>query len=266
MMNFHEIIGNFGNCTSKNPCGEDEGDCNNDSQCKEGNKCGTSNCRDSLGFHIQIDCCYSIEEDFCTLENPCSVDEGDCDSHDVCQGSLVCGLNNCPKLLGYDSVDDCCYNATLGGEDFCSTENPCAKDEGDCDSDNECQDTLVCGLHNCPNSPQFSPDVDCCWDQSICQYPDYIGDSYCDDGNNNEECGWDDGDCCGDYVNTDYCYDCFCLDPDDEDYDNSQSRKNKQSEKVEKMLKNEMLINPYIKDHPMHEEVGMSPNSKLRNI
>ena len=41
-------------------------------------------------------------------------------------------------------------------------------------------------------------------------------DTYCDDQNNTEECGWDGGDCCGDNTNTDwnqYCSDCQCLDP-----------------------------------------------------
>ena len=33
------------------------------------------------------------------------------------------------------------------------------------------------------------------------------------DDNNNEECGWDGGDCCGDNVNTQYCSACECLDP-----------------------------------------------------
>ena len=43
--------------------------------------------------------------------------------------------------------------------------------------------------------------------------PSRFGDNYCDDDNNNEECGWDGGDCCGDNVNTQYCSACECLDP-----------------------------------------------------
>ena len=41
----------------------------------------------------------------------------------------------------------------------------------------------------------------------------WTGDNYCDDINNNMECGYDGGDCCGCDVNTDYCTDCQCLDP-----------------------------------------------------
>merc|ERR1719433_1441998 len=46
-----------------------------------------------------------------------------------------------------------------------------------------------------------------------CGSPQWFGDNYCDDENNNAECGWDGGDCCGDNVNTQYCSACECLDP-----------------------------------------------------
>ena len=36
-----------------------------------------------------------MEEDFCTHENPCGVEQGDCDSNDMCMAGLICGLNNC---------------------------------------------------------------------------------------------------------------------------------------------------------------------------
>merc|ERR1712051_867422 len=39
------------------------------------------------------------------------------------------------------------------------------------------------------------------------------GDNYCDDNLNTDNCKWDGGDCCGD-VNTNYCTDCSCLDPE----------------------------------------------------
>ena len=56
------------------------------------------------------------EDDFCTPENPCGEDQGDCDTHDECQDGLVCGSNNCPVSLGFDSEVDCC---TLPG--LCTT-------------------------------------------------------------------------------------------------------------------------------------------------
>jgi len=45
---------------------------------------------------------------------------------------------------------------------------------------------------------------------------EWIGDDYCDDGNNNEECQWDGGDCCQGEDAPDgwdiYCSECQCLD------------------------------------------------------
>ena len=48
---------------------------------------------------------------------------------------------------------------------------------------------------------------------SSCKHPNWKGDNYCDDENNNEGCEWDGGDCCGDDVRTNYCSKCQCLDP-----------------------------------------------------
>ena len=42
-------------------------------------------------------------------------------------------------------------------------------------------------------------------------YFDYIGDGFCDDGNNNADCEYDGGDCCGLDINTDYCDECNCF-------------------------------------------------------
>ena len=98
---------------------------------------------------------------FCSCNN-CAEWEGDCNSHSECQYDLVCGLNNCPASLGFNSDVDCCYNATLGDEDFCTTEAPCGDDKGDCDSNNECQSSLFCGYNNCPVSLGFNSEIDCC--------------------------------------------------------------------------------------------------------
>ena len=46
---------------------------------------------------------------------PCGDDQGDCDSNFECLDGLVCGLNNCPDSLGYDSEFDCCYGAIVIG-------------------------------------------------------------------------------------------------------------------------------------------------------
>ena len=38
----------------------------------------------------------------------------------------------------------------------------------------------------------------------------WIADGYCDDINNNLDCTYDGGDCCGPNVNTQYCTECMC--------------------------------------------------------
>ena len=114
-----------------------------------------------------MDCCYQAsvgDDDFCTTANPCGEDEGDCDSSNECQSNLYCHNGvNCPDHLGFHSEFDCCYAPTVGDENFCTTDNPCGIDEGDCDSSNECQTNLFCDIANsCPAYNGFASDVNCC--------------------------------------------------------------------------------------------------------
>ena len=76
---------------------------------------------------------------------------------------LHCGLNNCQESLGYDPEMDCCIEAILGEGDFCALGIPCAVNEGDCDSNEECEIELFCGSNNCPDSLGFDVEVDCCF-------------------------------------------------------------------------------------------------------
>ena len=43
----------------------------------------------------------------CTLGNPCSEGEGDCDKDVDCKGELICGTNNCDNSFP-NSNFDCC--------------------------------------------------------------------------------------------------------------------------------------------------------------
>merc|ERR1719361_914324 len=61
-----------------------------------------------------------------------------------------------------------------------------------------------------PSPPSPTPPSDACGS------PQWQGDNYCDDENNNAGCGYDGGDCCGDDVNTQYCSACECLDPSEQ--------------------------------------------------
>ena len=44
-----------------------------------------------------------------------------------------------------------------------------------------------------------------------CFYSDLIGNGFCNDEANTDECNYDGGDCCGTCVNSEFCSDCVCL-------------------------------------------------------
>ena len=110
------------------------------------------------------------EDDFCTSENQCETNQGDCDTHDECQDGLACGSNNCPDYLGFHSEFDCCYVPTVGDEHFCTNANPCAVNEGDCDSNNQCKTNLFCDpTSSCLAYLGFTSGVNCCSTGSQCK-------------------------------------------------------------------------------------------------
>ena len=39
---------------------------------------------------------------------------------------------------------------------------------------------------------------------------EWISDGFCDDMNNNEDCDYDGGDCCGTLTNKEFCLECLC--------------------------------------------------------
>jgi len=70
-----------------------------------------------------------------------------------------------------------------------------------------------------PTTTTASPTTTTAPPSTGCGFPQWQGDGYCDDDNNNDGCDYDGGDCCGDDVNTKYCTECECLDPDFEEDD-----------------------------------------------
>ena len=96
---------------------------------------------------------------FCSCQS-CSENEGDCDFNHHCQDDLECG--DCPASFGFDYNTDCCYASVIGNENYCTWDEPCDIDEGDCDIDDECKDWAFCGSNNCPDSFDVSSPVDCC--------------------------------------------------------------------------------------------------------
>ena len=57
-----------------------------------------------------------------------------------------------------DSFTGCDWTGSQWG--CCTSLNPCGVAEGDCDSDDECSDDLICGTDNCPGIFPFN--ADCC--------------------------------------------------------------------------------------------------------
>ena len=67
-----------------------------------------------------------------------------------------------PKMVESDLFAGNGTGTTLDW-DFCSSNNPCAEREGDCDNDAQCAQGFVCGGDNCRDFwNQAEPNADCC--------------------------------------------------------------------------------------------------------
>ena len=105
----------------------------------------------------------------------------------------------------------------------CDDENNnagCNWDDGACCGDDV--DKTFCTLCECfgPVPPNPSPPTTVPTTLSTstpttggCGLPEWATDEFCDDVNNNAGCNWDDGACCGDNVDKEYCTLCECRDP-----------------------------------------------------
>ena len=112
---------------AKSPCREGQGDCDSDSECEGSLVCGRMNCMNKT----IADCCtkpcdsdldctnqecssdihqcrldsYSTKWSMCSQDSQCVDGEGDCDEHSDCEGSLLCGSDNCAR--GPNGMDCC---------------------------------------------------------------------------------------------------------------------------------------------------------------
>ena len=111
-------------CT-KSPCGNGEGDCDNDTECQGALVCGQLNCPNSS----ITDCCTHT----CNNDTDCTSGE--------------CNIENSQCRLNSGTID----------WSKCSQESLCADGEGDCDNDSDCEGRLHCG--KCVNGPAG---MDCC--------------------------------------------------------------------------------------------------------
>merc|ERR1719228_1493538 len=134
-------------------------------------------------------------------------DGGDCCGDDV--NEQYCEFCDCLEMepTTEPPMGECAIPHWFG-DNYCDDENntpECGFDGGDCCGDDI--NTTYCSECECFDFPETTQAPD----GSNCEIPHWFGDSYCDDENNNADCGFDGGDCCGDDVNTTYCSACDCL-------------------------------------------------------
>ena len=139
-LKFNKLGTNTGPCTAddkclcrKNdfcaeiPCGEGQGDCDDDNECEGSLVCGHMNCMNetisdccTASCHNDTECLnqecnvntntcrldsYSTAWSNCSHASPCADGEGDCDYHTDCEGALICGNDNCAS--GTTGMDCC---------------------------------------------------------------------------------------------------------------------------------------------------------------
>ena len=153
----------YGCCTSANPCSFGEGDCNSNDECGGTLICGSNNCLNDFGFGDSgLDCCINDNEANIAnnaaaissnaagiSNNAAAISSNDADISSI-EDDLA-AATRCTGILNYDSS-------------CCTSSNPCGINQGDCDSDSDCNGDLICGKDNCIDLwPSFG-DVyaDCC--------------------------------------------------------------------------------------------------------
>ena len=126
-------------CSLDSPCPNGQGDCDNDSHCAGLLVCGSDNCESGPRG---LDCCtskclndsdclnqecntdiqqcrldsHSTDWSKCSQDSPCNKGVGDCDTHDDCEGVLLCGFDNC---LGGPTYLDCCTGRSIMKKIMC---------------------------------------------------------------------------------------------------------------------------------------------------
>lgn len=124
---------------------------------------------------------------FCTESNKCERGEGDCSTDETCEEGLLC-LHNIGLDFGYpDERIDVCVSyedyeqyypqdfdnhdsVYLGEADYCTRDNKCYNEEGDCDTDFDCMSGLEC-IQNVGEEYGFSSTTDVCLPRED-DYPD----------------------------------------------------------------------------------------------
>ena len=215
----HPIYKGDGFCDDQDnneKCEYDGGDC-----C--GDDVKTTYCTQCLCWDPAYSGCFNAYwqgDGSCDDENnnaDCEYDGGDCCGENV--NATFCSHCQCLDPAAFDG----CLYPGYKSDDACDDESnnaDCEYDGGDCCGDNV--NTTFCSQCQCldpafsTTTPQSSTKTSNTQSTTIspsgCDYPD-IQDGTCDDENNNANCDYDGGDCCGDNVDTSRCTQCQCLDP-----------------------------------------------------
>ena len=125
---------------------------------------GSSLCNSTTdAHHAGTSGCCRFNKKKTNGEFVCSEGHGGCYSDEDCKDGLRCGRNNCgPAYKSKDCcmVDDNRCTAESHSWDCCTVDNTCAVGRGDCDSDDECDNGLVCGKNACGSGYRLG--MDCC--------------------------------------------------------------------------------------------------------
>ena len=137
----------------------------------------------------------------------CFFDGGDCCGSDVT--TWYCSVCQCLEEGGGGSggtVGACNQYWKADGEcDDINNNVDCSYDGGDCCGSNvNTQHCTLCLCLEGSTTPSTTTTAGAC--NQV-----WIADGFCDDYNNNLDCSYDGGDCCGSNVNTQYCSVCQCL-------------------------------------------------------
>ena len=97
-----------------------------------------------IGFFAKISQTSPDDRDpmatFCTITNPCRVNEGHCYNDQQCGKGLKCGQNKCPHSMGYSNKVSCCYEHCNSWSD------------------------LATGVLTSPNYPyEYPQEIECAW-------------------------------------------------------------------------------------------------------
>lgn len=130
----------------------------------------------------------------CSAACPCEYGGGDCNSASGCGVGLSCDFN-VGAGFGRLATDDICVSSActtgaFGSGTYCSQDCPCGLGGGDCDSNSQCMDGLVCDS-NVGAAFMMTPATDLCV-RPQCSLKTIGADDYCSP---DCPCGHGGGDC-----------------------------------------------------------------------